>query len=174
MNIEEMKSDWQSARNNIRPGSDPQTDAGRKTALQRLGDKYHRFTVFSLVFVVIGPSMLWSAGIRTWWIIAGYVLLLGGASVVDRWLAQNIRDIDLATMPVAEVLDRTLKCRKVHLTWAAVVGPVAIIWCALTAYAMQTDIYLVYGILTGALLGFIMGLHILLNFLRDYRRALRE
>ena len=68
MNIDEMKSNWQSAKGDINAGSELQPGRGRKTALQRLGDQYSRFSKFSLVFMLVSPLMLWIAGIRALWI----------------------------------------------------------------------------------------------------------
>ncbi len=157
MNIDEMKSNWQSAKGDINAGSELQPGRGRKTALQRLGDQYSRFSKFSLVFMLVSPLMLWTAGIRALWIVAGFALFLGAASVLDYYLALGIRAIDPTRMPVYEVLERTMKYRKIHLLWVAIAGPLAILWCAAVALSMRADI-----------------LRILLTFLRDYRDALRD
>ena len=85
MNIDEMKSNWQSAKGDINHGSELQPGRGRKTALQRLGDQYSRFSKFSLVFMLVSPLMLWIAGIRALWIVAGFALFLGAGGYI-RWL----------------------------------------------------------------------------------------
>lgn len=174
MNIDEMKSNWQSAKGDINPGSELQPGRGRKTALQRLGDQYSRFSRFSLVFMLVSPLMLWIAGIRALWIVAGIALFLGAASVLDYYLALGIRAIDPARMPVYEVLERTMKYRKIHLLWVAIAGPLAILWCAAIALSMRADIYMVCSVCVGTIIGLVLGVRILLTFLRDYRDALRD
>lgn len=173
MEIDEVKSNWQSAKNNIRQDLGPHSGKN-KTALQRLGDKYCRFSIMSLIIMFIGPNVLFNAGIRSVWFIAGYFILLGAASVIDRYLANSIRAIDPAHMSVTEVLERTMKCRRIHVRFVAIAAPFAIFWCAGAAYIMQANIYIFYGICTGGFVGLIVGINVLMNFLNDYREAMQE
>ena len=172
MKIDEMKSSWDSAKKSINTENDGCPESNRRTALQRLGDQYRRFSRLSVVMALVGPLALRNGGISSPWIIAGYVILLLAAAATDHFLANSIRAIDLSAMPVAEVLERTLKCRKIHLLWLAVAMPFAIFWCAVMAYDVHADIYLFYGICAGAIVGLIVGLRVLFRFLRDYRDAL--
>ena len=77
-------------------------------------------------------------------------------------------------MSVTEVMRRILNCRKIHLRWVVIVLPIVIFWCAALAYVMQANIYFVYGICAGGIVGLVIGVHVLLRFLHDYRAALRE
>ena len=172
MKIDEMKSSWDSAKKSINTENDGCPESNRRTALQRLGDKYRRFSIFSIIMAFCGPSIMQNAGIDSPWIIAGYMILLAGAALTDHILANSIKAIDLSAMPVAEVLERTLKCRKIHLLWLAVAMPFAIFWCAVMAYDVHADIYLFYGICAGGVVGLIVGIRVLFRFLRDYRDAL--
>lgn len=81
---------------------------------------------------------------------------------------------DTSTMPVAEVLERTMKCRRAHIWWVAFAMPLVIIWAAALAYTMRVDIYMVYGILFGGAVGLVIGIRIMLDFMADYRRAMRK
>lgn len=174
MNIDEMKSRWQSAKDSLSAGSDSCPSPNRKTSLQRLGDRYSRFSTIGLIVMLCGPGALWNAGIRSFPLIMAYVALVGAASVLDYWLARRIREIDTTTMPVAEVLERTMKCRRAHIWWAAFAMPLVIIWAAALAYTMRVDIYMVYGILFGGAVGLVIGIRIMLDFMADYRRAMRK
>lgn len=39
---------------------------------------------------------------------------------------------------------------------------------------MRVDIYMVYGILSGGAVGLVIGIRIMLDFMADYRRAMRK
>lgn len=174
MEISELKSSWQSAKDNINTGFGEQPDNSRKTALQRLGDQYRRFSIFAIIMLFIGPNVLYSAGAKSIWLIVGFVIILGGSSIVDHYLANSIRAINLSKMPVTEVLARIMKCRKIHL-WTVVINlPLVIFWCAAMAYTMKADFYFVSGVCAGGLIGLILGIHTLMRFLRDYREAMQE
>lgn len=173
MEISELKSSWQSAKNNINAGNGPQPDDTRKTALQRLGDQYRRFSIFAIIMLFVGPNVLYNAGVKSIWLIVVFVLILGGSSIVDHYLYNAIRAINLSRMSVSEVLARTMKCRKIHLWTVAVNLPIVIFWCAAMAYTMKADIYFVSGVCAGGLLGLILGIHVLMRFLRDYRDAIQ-
>lgn len=174
MDIQEMKSNWHSAKDSINTVSELQLDENRKTALQRLGDKYNRFSHMSLVIMLCGPLVLWNVGIRSVLLFVGYYILTGAASIFDAYLAQSIRAINLTRMPVTEVLERTMRCRKLHLRWEIYVLPIVVLWVAATAYTMQADIYFVYGVITGGFIGLVMGIRVLLRFLNDYREVMQE
>ena len=100
--------------------------------------------------------------------------MTGAASIFDAYLAQSIRAINLTRMPVTEVLERTMRCRKLHLRWEIYVLPIVVLWVAATAYTMQADIYFVYGVITGGFIGLVMGIRVLLRFLNDYREVMQE
>lgn len=173
MEISELKSNWQTAKNNINSGFGLQPDDTRKTALQRLGDQYRRFSILALIMVLTGPTILYNSGVKEIWLIAVYVLILGESSIIDHYLSSSIRAINLAKMPVTEVIGRTMRCRKIHLWTVAVNLPLVIFWCAAMAYTMKADIYFVSGMCAGGLIGLILGIHVLLRFLRDYRDAMQ-
>ena len=174
MEIEEMKVNWQSARHSITPGSGAVPDDSRKTYLQRLSHKYTRIRIFSLIFMILGPMILYNEGVTSVWLLASYAILLGVGSIVDHYLSLSIRAIDPSLMSVTEVMRRILNCRKIHLRWVVIVLPIVIFWCAALAYVMQANIYFVYGICAGGIVGLVIGVHVLLRFLHDYRAALRE
>lgn len=173
MEISELKSNWKSAKNNINTDFGLQPDDTRKTALQRLSNQYRRFSIFAIIMLLTGPNILYNAGVKQIWLIVVFALILGESSIVDHYLSNAIRAINLAKMPVTEVIGRTMRCRKIHLWTAAVNLPLVIFWCAAMAYTMKADIYFVSGMCAGGLIGLILGIHTLMRFLRDYRDAMQ-
>lgn len=174
MKKDEIKSDWQSAKNKINGDMNFQSDDNRKTTLERLANSYQRFSRFGLIFMLIGPLILWNAGIRSLWVLAGLIIMMGAASVTDYYLTRSIRAINPSTMQVTEVLERTMRCRKIHLLWVAIALPVIIFWIAATAYMMRADIYFIYGVCFGGLVGLAIGIRVLIKFLADYRELMQK
>lgn len=174
MNIDEIKTNWHSAKNNINPCTSPQPGGKRETSLQRLAKEYRRFQIFGAIMMLCGPMLLYNVGARSILLLVGYALLLGGGSLVDHYLSLSIKRIDVASMPLKEVLRRTLNCRKIHLWWVALALPMGIFWCAMLAYTMSADSYFIAGIYIGGTCGLVVGLHVLIRFMHTYREALKD
>lgn len=174
MTIDEIKLNWQTAGRSIKPGPDRWPDDGRKTALQRLGDRYKRFAILEVISMITGPLVLWNVGVTSMLIIASYVLYMASALTIDQWLMRSIRAIDPSTMSVTEVLKRTMTCRKVHMWWIVGACPFALLWCLALEHIMQANSGFVYGMLVGGVVGVVIGIRALRDFLREYRRVMED
>lgn len=87
---------------------------------------------------------------------------------MDRWLYHGIRQIDVVTMSVAEVVEKALYYRKWHIRFIFMLLPMALGCLGLLAYLID-DFYLRLGMIAGFLTGVALGVRQLLNFLADYR-----
>lgn len=172
MDIEEMKPQWQSAREAIRPGHEQQFDTRRRTSLLRLAHRYKVFTCLPLVLILTNANNL--VMFHSAWQLAGFVLLMAACAAESYYLMRRLSAIDTARMPVKEVLRRITDCRKSHLTFVAIGMPCALLWCLSLAYSHRADTALTRGILAGILMGLLIGLRILQRYLKDYRKALEE
>lgn len=170
MNIDEIKSRWQSAQRTINPQNE--FDNRRKTSLQRLADRYRRFALLALLLIGLNMSALYRFCPVEF--IIGFVLIMLASSAMDFYLMHRISSIDLSRMPVHDVLQRIMDCRKRHLAFVVVAVPCAFFWCFGLAYVYRLDKYILIGVLSGCVIGFAIGIRILLRFLEDYRSALEE
>lgn len=73
-------------------------------------------------------------------------------------------------MSVEETHSAILRCRRQHLIFVAVALPITIGWIIFTA-CVSSDMAVITGIVTGALVGLALGVLILMRFLKDYKDA---
>lgn len=172
MELEGMKSQWRSANENIRLGSELKINENRRTALDRLARRYRSFAILATGLIFFFPPQLALTFHIPVWMIVWFILIMAASAITDYYLTYLVKRIDVATMPLNKVVEQTLKCRRIHLIFVAVNMPLALGFCGAFAYYCKADPYIISGIICGAILGLIMGLIVLFNFLRDYRRAL--
>ncbi len=173
---DEMKKNWQNTNISI-PGSSDSYDmiinGKRKTALDSLARRYRWFSNMALFFLVMVPLNLLNLHIFpdmkgrmtvVIWFCTFFII----SSVMDRWLYNGIKRIDVLTMSVSEVVEKALYYRKWHIRFIFILLPMALGCLALVAYQID-DPYVRLGMLAGFLVGVGMGIRQLLDFLADYR-----
>ncbi|MDE7421264.1 MAG: hypothetical protein K2N35_13780 [Muribaculaceae bacterium] len=173
---DDIRKDWQGANVSI-PGKSDSYDAimngKRKTALQNLAQRYRWFSNMALLFLLMVPLNIMNLHlfpdlkgrmVIVIWFCSFFII----SSVMDRWLYHGIRQIDVVTMPVAEVVEKALYYRKWHIRFIFILLPMALGCLGLLAYFID-DIYVRLGMLAGFLVGVGAGVSQLLNFLADYR-----
>lgn len=180
--MDNLKKNWQNANVSLSRGSDTYDsiiNGKRRTALDNLAERYRRFTVIGLTLILLSftwmfnpsmfpdnPRLRIAVGVS----FAVYALI---GSVMDRWLYQGIRSIDVVTMPVSEVIRKALFYRKRHLQFIAILLPIVLTIIAVMAWSMD-NLYFRLGILIGVIGGIAIGLHHLFAFLADYRTITSE
>ena len=95
------------------------------------------------------------------------------ASVMDCWLYNGIRSIDVVTMPVAEVIRKAMFYKKRHMQFIAVLLPFVLAIIGVIAWKGD-NIYFRLGIIVGFIAGTAIGVFQLMNFLSDYRAITSE
>lgn len=143
----------------------------RISALERLSQKYRRFSIVALLLIIIsftGKFTIEKSSLDIWIsiIMACYCAT---CSVMDYWLYRGITRIDFATMSVHEVITKSLFYRKRHLQFMAVLIPWAIVIVSLIFYANFSEIYMLMGLTAGLIIGLAIGLRNLFDFLDDYK-----
>lgn len=163
--------------------SDNTNDKDRRyTALQQLARHYKRFSNLALMLIVMLPLPIsnvmrhsnfesYGAGIAVISLGVAYMLT---CSLMDRWLYRGISAIDVAEMPVAEVCRLAFYYRKKHLQFIAILIPFAILFLGSMAWLFSGEIYLIYGMVTGAVIGLILGYRQFRIFMEEYRDITRD
>lgn len=147
-------------------------DYRRRTALERLAARYRWFAVMALILVIYCPlTICHSIDNHALGLAVGifFTLYLLVCSAMDWYLYFSIRAIDVSSMPVGEVLARAMHCRKRHLQFVCILLPCAAALLGAIFYAMGTNPYVLYGMITGAIVGLLIGARQLRRFLADYR-----
>lgn len=164
-----LKKEWSETRFNISAGNISEiTINKRKTALQSLAKRYRTFSYLSLLSLAFVPSFyhIPERGNLLLAIIYSAILCIGSA--MDHWLYLGIKQIDCATMSVAEVSRRAMLYRKRHLQFVAILLPAGFLFLGLMIYFCN-DSFLASGAIVGGLIGGTIGFRQLLNFLSDYK-----
>lgn len=180
--MDNLRKDWQDANVAIRSESDSYdsiVNGKRKTALQNLAERYKRFSIMGIVLIMLSTSYIFNPNIfpgnMSWRIGIGIAFAIYAltASVMDRWLYNGIRSIDVVTMPVKEVIGKALFYKKRHLQFIAVLLPFVL--AIIGVFAWKGDnLYFRLGILVGFIAGTAIGIFQLMNFLADYRAITSE
>lgn len=180
--MENLKKDWQDSNVSISRDTDSINsiiNGKRRTALDNLAQRYRRFSAIALILILLSFTWMFNPGmfpdnprlrIAVSVSFAVYALI---CSVMDRWLYQGIRSIDVVTMPVSEVIRKALFYRKRHLQFIAILLPIVLTIIAVMAWSMD-NLYFRFGILMGVIVGIAIGLHHLFAFLADYRAIISE
>ncbi|MDE6741650.1 MAG: hypothetical protein K2J58_04900 [Muribaculaceae bacterium] len=180
--MDNLRKDWQDANVAIQRESNSYesiVNGNRKTALQNLADRYKRFSVMGIILIMLSMSYMFNPAIfpgnMRWRIGVGIAFALYAltASMMDLWLYNGIRSIDVVTMSVREVIAKALFYKKRHLQFIAVLLPFVL--AIIGAFFWKGDnIYFRLGILVGFIAGTAMGIFHLMNFLADYRTIISE
>ncbi len=179
MTTEDMKMAWAETSRRLdrleRTYSDMREEAingKRRTALDDLALRYRRFSTISLIFVLISPiyaiNGVFDGSFRIW-VPLGMALYFGLASVMDWWLYKRVKQIDVATMTTEDVVSASAFCRKRHLQFMMVLIPLMLVLVGAFIAGCLNQEYMIYAIVGGAILGLILGVRQLINFMDDYR-----
>lgn len=180
--MDDLKKDWQSSNVAIQGESnsyDSIINGKRRTALENLAERYRRFSNIALALILLSFSWVFNPNmfpdnnrlrIAVGVAFAIYALI---GSIMDRWLYQGIRGIDVVTMPVSEVIHKALFYRKRHLQFIAILLPIVLAIIGVIAWSMD-NVYFRLGILIGFIIGTAIGLRQLMAFLSDYRTITSE
>lgn len=149
----------------------------RKTALQRLAERYKRFYCMSFIvaalWIVFSLNPVFGA-IPTWIILTvgtTYFLLAGA---LDTMLYNKICDIDVLSMSVKEVIHRARAARRFHLRCMIALIPFALVVLGLLVWSGSGNEGFMYGAAAGFMVGVAIGVYQLNKFMRDYRLIMRD
>ncbi|MBD5356751.1 MAG: hypothetical protein HDR88_07080 [Bacteroides sp.] len=176
MSEQELKDAWKRDGSRLNMTTDMATRMiynQKTTALERLAERYKRFSILGIVFAILGfltglnPHIL-DVKYRMVYII-WYCGLMLACAVIDRYLYMKVSGINVYTMPTAEVIKRAIQCRRLHLRSMCFLIPIALGFIGFIIWIFSDEEYVVYGIGCGFIIGLTIGLFKLAEFMRDYR-----
>lgn len=177
IDIEQMRKAWlemgKSLGMQTLPNSEPIDFNKKKTALDRLRDRYNVFWIISLVMTFVG-FMIFSRGIfivshLNFWLGIAYAAYFLTVSCMDFWFWRGICTIDPLRMNVSEISEKSMFYRKRHLQFMAILIPMAIALLCFTGYVFSSEIYFLNGMIAGAVIGAIIGTIQFRRFMAGYR-----
>lgn len=145
----------------------------KKTALDRLRDRYNAFWIISLIMAV-GSFFIFSRGIfvvnnLNLWLGISFTVYFLTASCMDFWLWKGIGAIDPLRMNISEISEKSMYYRKKHLQFMAILIPMAIALLCFTGYVFSSEIYFLNGMIVGVVIGAIVGSLQFRRFMAEYR-----
>lgn len=153
--------------------NDPRDFNKKKTALDRLREKYCTFWIISLVmtfggFLIFSGNTLIASPLN-FWLGAAFSVYFLTAFCMDFWLWRGIGAIDPLRMSVSEISGRSMFYRKRHLQFMAVIIPMAIALMCFTGYVFSSETYFLSGMIFGIIIGLIIGTIQFRRFMAEYR-----
>lgn len=176
--IEQMRKAWSEMGKALGMQPIPKNNsidlANKKTTLDRLRDRYLTFWIISLIMVFAG-FILFSRGIfvtnhLNFWLGCAYSIYFLTASCMDFWLWKGIGSIDPLSMNITEISHKSVYYRKKHLQFMVILIPMAIALLCFTGYVFSSEIYFLNGMITGVILGAIIGTIQFRRFMAEYRK----
>lgn len=184
MTLEEMKQAWQEVdrRLTVLEEKNEQLtnllrNGKRRTALERLIVNYKRFIGLGSVFALLGVMLFYESylyGEYHRWLMGGYVVMMLVVTVESYWFYKGLSAIDVMTMDVAQVNRMVLYYRKRDLRCMMVQAPLAFLFVGMVIALNMDKEYLVYGAVSGTIVGLAFGLRALKKKLADYKALVSE
>lgn len=176
-----LKRDWRET--SIRTSSDDSSleaikQGHRKSALQRLASRYRMFSIIAgictvtIPWLLSRPEMIPESSLKIW-MLTIFALYFLTCSAMDLWLYHGITGIDVAILPVTEVIERALFYKKRHLQFVLILLPWAFLIVGCLIYSAGVDAA-IYGMIIGGAAGLIVGINQLRRFMADYRDITRD
>lgn len=137
------------------------------TALDELKSQYRRFCVIAFVFGVIQLFVM--QPILPFWgriLVGGYFFIAG---LMDLYLWEGLKTIDVVDMSVTEVARKAVHYRRMHHIFQLILIPLAV-GCLVAFCISFSDIpAMITGIICGCALGLACGLRLYFRIMRNYR-----
>jgi len=180
VNLDQIKKAWQVMGESLgsKPthGSNPENLQNKKTALDRLRDKYGVFRAIALLMTF--PSfMIFSRGVfvdntLNLYLGVAYAVYFLTCFFMDQWLWIGVGTIDPLRMGVSQVAEKAAHYKKRHLQFVTILIPMAIVLLGFTGYVFSADKYFLIGMATGAVVGAIIGTSQFRRFMAEYRKLI--
>lgn len=175
--IQQLKKTWtkigEGLRAPISSGGNSEDFNKKKTALERLRNKYRLFWTVALIMVFWAYIMFAKVvdlespfNVCLGLSFAAYFLIV---FCMDYWLWRGLGTIDPLRMPIAEVSAKSMFYRKRHLQFIAVLIPLAIAVLGFAVYVFSFEIYFLAGMFSGAVIGLVLGIVQFRRFMAEYR-----
>lgn len=179
-NLDDMKTMWLELNSKISALEEENRKLARKvvslnykTAREKLIRKYTAFIfvaslmiLYTLAFITFNPMIVEKYKIATtiYWII--FFTFEAG---IDLYLRQRVKNIDIYNSSISEIAHQAATNWKIHKL-AIIIGlPLAIGAVILFALSLNADLFMIYGMIVGGLVGLIIGIFQLIKFYEYYR-----
>ena len=145
-----------------------------KTAQELLVRKYSRFIFVSLVmliyiylFVMFNQFVVEKFRIPTLIYWSLFFLFEAG---IDCYLMLKVKEIDVFNSSITEISRQAKRNWKIHKIAICIGFPLAIGACILFGLLLNADKFVILGMITGGIVGLLIGIRQLMKFLKYYKQ----
>jgi len=186
--LDQLKEMWSDLNRRVERLENQTLEEGRKvasgkitTAREDLATRYKRFMIIGFVmgvffplFLIMSPTDFFPDGTMKYVASALFFSYFITAAVMDSYLYNEVRSMDLAMMTVSQVIHKARTLKRRHHIFMIILIPFAVITLAVFAIPLLDDPFIIAGMITGGVVGLCIGLRQYFRMMRDYREMMRE
>lgn len=186
--LDQLKEMWSDLNRRVERLENQTLEEGRKvasgkitTAREDLATRYKRFMIIGFVmgvffplFLIVSPTDFFPDGTVKYVASALFFSYFITAAVMDSYLYNEVRSMDLAMMTVSQVIHKARTLKRRHHIFMIILIPFAVITLAVFAIPLLDDPFIIAGMITGGVVGLCIGLRQYFRMMRDYREMMRE
>lgn len=186
--LDQLKEMWSDLNRRVERLENQTLEEGRKvasgkitTAREDLATRYKRFMIIGFVmgisfplFLIMSPTDFFPDGTMKYVASALFFSYFITAAVMDSYLYNEVRSMDLAMMTVSQVIHKARTLKRRHHIFMIILIPFAVITLAVFAIPLLDDPFIIAGMITGGVVGLCIGLRQYFRMMRDYRDMMRE
>lgn len=186
--LDQLKEMWSDLNRRVERLENQTLEEGRKvasgkitTAREDLATRYKRFMIIGFVmgvffplFLIMSPTDFFPDGTVKYVASALFFSYFITAAVMDSYLYNEVRSMDLAMMTVSQVIHKARTLKRRHHIFMIILIPFAVITLAVFAIPLFDDPFIIAGMITGGVVGLCIGLRQYFRMMRDYREMMRE
>lgn len=151
------------------------------TACEDLASRYKRFMIIGFlmgvvfpVFLIMSPADFFPDGAMKYVSAALFFLYFITAAVMDSYLYNEVKSIDLAMMTVNQVIHKARTLKRRHHIFMIILIPFAVVTLAVFSIPLLNEPFIITGMITGGVVGLCIGLRQYFRMMRDYREMMRQ
>ena len=184
--IDQIKEMWNNINRRLDKLERQTIEVGRRvtsekahTAKYDLARQYKYFMIIGFIAGVLFPSWLLLSSSSLYpdtplrYLSAAlFFIYFMTAAVMDAYLYNEVKSINLAYMPVDQVIVRARELKKKHHIFMIILIPIAIVTLGMFAYPLLDETAVLAGMIFGGALGLAIGLRKYFQMMGDYREIM--
>lgn len=186
--IDQIKEMWNNINSRLDRLERQTVDIGRRvtsekahTAKYDLSQQYKRFMIIGFIagvlfptWVLLSSSSLYPDTPLRYLSAALFFIYFMTAAVMDAYLYNEVKSINLAYMPVDQVIVRARELKRKHHIFMIILLPIAIVTLGMFAYPLLNETAVLAGMIFGGAVGFAIGLKKYFQMMGDYREMMEQ
>lgn len=186
--LDQLKSMWLDLNRRVERLENQTLEDGRKavsgkitTAREDLAARYKRFMIVGFMMGILFPMFLFTSRsdffpdetikyVSTALFFSYFIT----AGVMDAYLYNEVKGIDLAVMTVNQVIRRARTLKRRHHIFMIILIPFAVVCLTVFAIPLIHEPFIISGMIAGGIAGLAIGLRQYFRMMRDYREMMQQ